>query len=303
MDNSIYENYVRQVVSEGSLTGAAEKIGITQPALSSGLKALEKKIGIRIFNRNLTPVTLTEEGQIYFDYIKRKNALASDFEARIDACKKDRDFHVIIGSPVVYSEYTVSRAVCRLLEVHPEYSISIRTASLNRLIESASDGKLDCFISTSDKLPEEFILQEIKRERICLCVPKDRQINLVLKKIQHDQGVITDLTCLTEENFILLEKDQPIRLLLDPYLAKQGITLKSNVSVNQVSTSVDLASMGLGCCFASEDALFQPSIRDRLCVYSLPETVFSRPIYAVRHREFYQTRACRDLITGLREYA
>ena len=299
MNTSVYENYVRQVAREGSLTKAAEKIGISQPALSSGLATLEKKLGFRIFDRSLTPVALTEEGSIYFDYIRRKNALTEDFETRIKVCKSSRDRQVSIGAPVVYSESIVSKAVCTLLQNHPDYSVSIRTASLNRLIDAASDGKLDCFVSTSEDIPGEFTKEEIKQEQIYLCIPKDREINAGLARYEKENLPLSDLSLLKDEEFILLEEDQPIRILLDTCLVEQQISLKSRVTVNQVATAVNLASLGLGCCFASGDALFQPSVREKLCIYHLSHPVFRRPIYAVSHREFYQTRACRDLISIL----
>ena len=83
MNESIYENYIWHITREGSLTKAAEKIGISQPALSSGLSSLEKKLGFRIFDRSVNPVQLTAEGKIYFDYLKQKNALTANFETRI----------------------------------------------------------------------------------------------------------------------------------------------------------------------------------------------------------------------------
>ena len=296
MNSDIYENYVIGVFREGSLTKAAEKLGISQPALSSGLTSLEKKLGFRIFNRSVTPVTLTPEGEIYLSYIRRKKALAADFETQIEACKGQRDNHVSIGAPVVYAESLVARAVCALLRKNPACSVSVRTASLNRLIEMTADGELDCFISTSGDLPAAFIKEEIKQEQIFLCVPGNDRINGLLKK--EGRGFVrgADFALLADTEFILLEEDQPIRRLTDSFLKENGITLRSRVTVNQVSTAVDLACRGLGCCFASEDALGRLDAEEKLCVYTLPELALSRRIYAVYHGDFFHPRACADLI-------
>ena len=69
MNERISENHVILIAREGSLTRAAEKIGISQPALSSAISALEKKLGFRIFNRKCYPIQLTAEGKIFYDFL------------------------------------------------------------------------------------------------------------------------------------------------------------------------------------------------------------------------------------------
>ena len=298
MNESIYENYIHHVIREGSLTKAAEKIGISQPALSAGISSLEKKIGFRVFDRNSNPIQLTDEGQIYFSYLKQKNALTSDFETRIKAHQGTRDNHVVIGAPVVYSDSIVAESVCSLLENHPDYDISIITAPLNRLIELAEDGKLDCFISTSEKLPIEFESRIIKQEQLFLCIPRKIEISKYFEKFTAAPLDMAELSRLKDENFIFLEKNQPIQLLVGEALSKLGFKLKNHVTVNQVSVAVQLATKGAGCCFATEDALNLSSIREQLIICPLA-FIPSRSLFVGYHKDFYQTKACKKLISIL----
>ena len=82
MDRRVYDNYVIQIVEHGNLSKAAAHLGISQPALSSGLTALENELGFKIFNRRKVPITFTPEGELYFDYLKRMQVLADDFLAK-----------------------------------------------------------------------------------------------------------------------------------------------------------------------------------------------------------------------------
>ena len=298
MNESIYENYIWHIIREGSLTKAAEKIGISQPALSSGLSSLEKKLGFRIFDRSVNPVQLTAEGKIYFDYLKQKNALTANFETRIKVHQSNRDSRVVIGAPVVYSDSLVAESVCSLLENYPSYDISIITAPLNRLIELAEDGKLDCFISTTEDLPKEFVSQKIKQEQIFLCIPRKYEISDYFKKHTDSPLDMAELSRLKDKNFIFLENDQPIQLLVGKAISKIGFKLKHHVTVNQVSVAVNLAAKGIGCCFASEDALIMPSIREQLVICPLA-FIPTRSLFTVYHKDFYQTEACIKLINIL----
>ncbi len=301
MNKDVYENYVCQIAKEGSLTKAAEKLGISQPALSSGLTAFEKKLGFQVFNRGQSPVVLTQEGQIYIDYLNRKKVLTSDFLNRIEAYRGTREQHVSIGTPVVYSESIVANAVYRLLEQYPEYSVLINTAPLSGLIDSMENGELDCLISTSGNIPQNFEKKEIKQEQIFLCVPKFRAVNNQIDNTLKTAEPAAIFTLLRDEPFILLEKSQPIQLLVNSFLVSRGIHLHSHITVDQVATAVNLAAMGLGCCFASEDALYNVSVRENLFIYSLSGFIPERPIYAVYHKEFYHSQACKELIRCLTE--
>ncbi len=298
MNNDVYEKYVRQVSKEGSLTKAAEKLGISQPALSSGLTAFEKKLGFRVFDRGQTPVVLTPEGQIYLEYINRKDALTSDFRNQIEASLGTRERFVSVGSSVVYSESIVANAVFRLLEKHPEYNVMIITGPLDGLIETIETGKLDCFISTSSEIPQNLEKKEIKQEHLYLCIPRKLAAELHIEEKTDPTEILSSIR---DKQFILLEKTQPIRILIESFLSAENIILKSHITVDQVATAVSLSAMGLGCCFASEDALDNAVIRDRLYICSLSGFIPERPIYVVYHKEFYQTRACRDLLKCLTE--
>lgn len=298
MNESIYENYIRHVIREGSLTKAAEKIGISQPALSSGLSSLEKKLGFRVFDRTCNPVQLTTEGKIYFNYLKQKNALIANFETQIKVHQGTRDSRVLIGAPVVYSDSLVAESVCILLEKHPDYDISIITAPLNRLIELAEDGKLDCFISTREDLPQGFVSKKIKQEQLFLCIPRKSKVCKYFEKLTADPLDMAELSRLKDENFIFLEKDQPIQIMVGEALSKLSFKLKNHVTVNQVSVAVHLAAKGAGCCFASEDALKLSSIREQLVICPLA-FIPTRPLFVGYHKDFYQTTACRKLISIL----
>ena len=53
----------------GNISKAAEKLYISQPAISKSLKQLEENLGVRLFNRNSRGVSLTEEGTLLFKHI------------------------------------------------------------------------------------------------------------------------------------------------------------------------------------------------------------------------------------------
>ncbi len=298
-----YDEYVLQILKQGSLTRAAAALGISQPALSSGLTNLEAEMGFKVFNRKTVPVSLTPEGALYVDYIHRLGTLSADFNRRLEDCRRDAGNSVTIGGSIAYIETLVSDAVIRLLERHPRYKVALKAAPLGELIDMARRGDINCFITASDRLPDTFHCEFVKRERVYLCVPRACEVNDRLAEYRTVPGAggrPFDYRILDGSRFICMEQGQPLQNRLERFAEAYGLKLENGVRVNQVSTAVAFAAKGWGLCFASEDALggVDP---DRLCVYALPEDISDRGIYVAYDRELYRSRACEDLIALLKQ--
>ena len=55
----------------GSVTGAAGVLSLSQPAVSQSLKALERNLGVSLFQREARGVRLTAEGQLLYSYVEK----------------------------------------------------------------------------------------------------------------------------------------------------------------------------------------------------------------------------------------
>ena len=59
------------VISEGSMTAAANKLSVTQPAVSQQIRSLEKELGVKILVRGVRSIRLTVQGQLLYNYAKK----------------------------------------------------------------------------------------------------------------------------------------------------------------------------------------------------------------------------------------
>lgn len=302
MDKRAYDRYIIQIAEQGSLTKAAACLGISQPALSSGLTNLENELGFKIFHRRSVPITFTPEGEIYFKYIKRLQVLDDDFQRRIGEYRKEAEGGVTVGGPVAYVESLVADAVIQFRKEKPEYKVAMKCSPLAELVEMASKGEINCFVSTCEDLPARFDKQLIKQEKIYLCVPKDNPLNEKLLTYQVEPGKTGkyfDYAVLDGEEFIFLEENQPLQIQMEDFLAEYKISSVNKVTVNQVSTAVNLAIRGVGICFASEEALSGNVDLENICIYTLPDTISGRNIYIAYDKELFMSAACKEFIQYL----
>jgi len=70
MDELTGMGVFRQVVESGSFVGAADRLGVSTPMVSKRVMALEKRLRVRLLNRNSHKMSLTEPGQLYFERCK-----------------------------------------------------------------------------------------------------------------------------------------------------------------------------------------------------------------------------------------
>jgi len=70
MDELTGMGVFRQVVESGSFVGPADRLGVSTPMVSKRVMALEKRLRVRLLNRNSHKMSLTEPGQLYFERCK-----------------------------------------------------------------------------------------------------------------------------------------------------------------------------------------------------------------------------------------
>lgn len=301
MDRRSYDKYIIKIAEYGNLTKVAVSFGISQPALSSGLTNLEKDLGFKIFNRKSNPITLTAEGDLYYDYITRLHVLEEDFRQRIEDRRDKLNCKAVVGGPVAYAESMVTNTVVELMKVHRDYKFDIKCSPLAELIELASKGEINCFICTSDTIPDNFEKKLVKREKVYLCTPRDNSLNKSLSDYSIESGNFDkhfDYSVLDGEEFIFLEENQPLFRQMNVFFKDNCITPKNRVTVNQVSTALRLSIKGFGISLVSEDALENTDL-SRVCVYPLPDTISGRSIYVAYDRELFMPAACKDFIQYL----
>lgn len=270
--------------------------------MSKGLNTLENELGFKIFDRKNIPVTFTPEGDIYFDYIKRLQLLTDDMERRIHNYHDDLNGKVSIGGPVAYIESLVTSAISRLREENPSYNFTIKGGSLAELIEMANDGEVDCFVSTSEDIPDNFEKKLITKEKVYLCIPKNNPINLKISEFEikgEKGGGYFDYSILDGEEFIFLEKELPLQMQVEVFFEKYGINPINKVVVNQVSTAVNMAIKEQGICFASESALEGNIDLSNVSIYALENIISGRNIYVAYHKDLFLPKACYKLIDQL----
>lgn len=309
------EKVILSVYRNRNFTKAAAELGISQPALSAAINKIENDIGIRIFDRKITPISPTEEGMVYIEYLKKFRYDYQECMKKINDIIDGRNRTICIGAPEAYANAYLPDVIQEFNSRFPECIIKVKVATLQELVEMALEGRIDCFISTSGEPEPTFVTEAIEHEKLYLCVPKSWKVNEGMEKYAMNLSVSdnsrkeqtgdlpkenTDWTVFSGLKLISLEKYQPLKKIIDEFLLSNNIQTDDRITVNQVLLGVNLAAQGVGMTFASEAAIKGCSNIEGLCIYPLPEAASKREIYIAYNANSYISKMCRAFMDMLK---
>ena len=136
--------YFLAVAEEGSITRAAERLHVSQPALSTQLAALEDELGHKLFERNARGIELTEKGIA----LRQRADDLVDLAERIEAEIKSRDSDELSGTVSIGAGETpafrfVARAANELHRTNPKLCFSVSSGNGEDIIAHLREGTFD----------------------------------------------------------------------------------------------------------------------------------------------------------------
>lgn len=285
------ERYVLEINAQRSITKAAKAIGISQPALSASLTKLETELGYAVFNRRTSPLTLTAEGRLYIRFLENKMLLEKSLAERITELHEKEQQTLRIGAPDAYVSAYILPVVGGFLSEHPESRLKIAEGTVSALSEMALKGELDLFISTTDKLADDFLLEKFADESVFLCSKEA----LPVGGDGEPAGTLFD-----GRTLITLGESQPLRLQSDAYLEKRGLAPSRTIEVDQTASAVRLVSDGCGICFATDTTVSGCRPAPELFLYRLPAEEFPRRVYLAVPRSKQPTKLVKAFMNALK---
>jgi LysR family transcriptional regulator, transcriptional activator of the cysJI operon len=134
------------VISEGSMTAAADKLFLTQPAISQQIRNLEEDLGVDLLVRGVRQIRPTLQGEVLYDYAKKIMQLAQQAEISVKAMGAELKGQIRVGTLNSLGVQLMSPIIGRLLKYNPKLSIKIDYDIGENLIRAYKKGDLDVLI-------------------------------------------------------------------------------------------------------------------------------------------------------------
>lgn len=134
------------VVSEGSMTAAADKLFLTQPAVSQQMKNLEDELGVELVVRGSKQIKTTAQGEVLYEHAKKILSLSQQAEISIKSVGAQLRGQLRIGTLNSIGLHLMSPVVSRLLKFNPDFKIKVDYAKGEDLISAYEKNELDVVV-------------------------------------------------------------------------------------------------------------------------------------------------------------
>lgn len=298
-------NYVLKVAEERSFSAAAKKLYVTQPSLSEFIRKVERELGYDLFDRSVTPLKLTDAGEVYLETAREILNLERTMENRL----RDMDASQYGKLSIGVSPYNglVTSVLKRFFDIYPNYKVDIQdsvgTAERLRLLEQ---GELDlCIQPVFEKISSKFVAEEIMSDDLVLLVPSDHPINneLPYRKIEDSPYPVIEARALRKFHnipFVLVDNNKRLRRNINSLFDLIGLYPYVKVICHKSEGCVDIAISGT-CATIVQLGLvkYRGSIPNVNC-YLIHQDGERGRIAAIYMRNRYVSKAAREFINILR---
>ena len=158
---------LKTISEDKNITKAAERLYMSQPALSYRLKNLEKEFGAKIVLRNTTGIVFTPQGEHLLNYALNMLTQLTMTKERIQNMENKVQGTLRIGTSAIFAHYELPSILKGFLERYPNVDISLRTGLSSRINKMLQKEEFAVAILRGDYFwaEEKHMLQE---EPICL---------------------------------------------------------------------------------------------------------------------------------------
>lgn len=230
-----------------SYTRTAQRLNITQPAVSQHIAYLETVYGAKLFTYRNRRLTLTDAGETLRDALTVMVHDERLVKERIAALSGNRRT-LALGVTMTAGEYVIARPLAQFLLQRPDLQVRIVASGTEDLLAMLHDGTLDCafvegFFDKSEYDWEVFCAEAL----VAVCAPDSPLV-----------GKRQSLEDLLDEHLIVRETGSGTRAVLEHALVERNLTLDSfsrTTEVTSLGIIKTLAASGYGIAFLYESAV------------------------------------------------
>lgn len=264
--------YILAVAEERNLTKAAERMFISQPAMTLRIKRLEEELGIRIFDRSKIPLEITPEGEIYLTEMKKIKTMEENLFYRLLTSRHTASRQLVLGIGINRGRALLPVLLPALSALHPQLSFQTREGSDSETESLIKNGSVDIGILSTPIVSQELYVSPLSTEEVFLAVPRDHPV-LTGRDVSDnspEHPCILPPECLNGQQFILGQLGYGLTRYGNYVFSLHHIKPCSTLNIGNSETAYWLAGAGMGIAFTLKEyainSFFRGSIpRPILC--------------------------------------
>lgn len=242
----------------GNLTRAAEALGLTQPAVTAQIKALEQSLGVALFERSAGRLTLAKSGETLLPTAEAVLALGSQLKSEATQLQGELQGTLELGLPSEHIDFLrlgeLANAVTKSL---PLIELQTRVLPSTQLVEYVCTGRLSAALTIAAYPPRDVHWMALRSISYRIAIP-----NRQAEAMTH--GGWPDLASLPWIDGTL---GSHIHLLLRELFERHGLSPRVVMHIDDQANMDALVRAGAGCALLREERALQGAQRKEFAIW------------------------------------
>ncbi len=264
------------VAEAEGVTAGAERLMVSQPAVSKQLKELTRSLGAPLLERHGRGVRLTQAGGVLAGYARRIFALAAEAEAALADLDALRGGTLSVGAGPVIGTYLLPEVLVYFRQRYPGVRVRVEIAGAATLRAALEEDAIDLVLAdqaiASDRIERRAFADDP-------LVPIARPRHPMARRRR------VGLAELCREPLVAGEPGSPTRTLLERHLAEAGLSVEPLLTLGSTEAVKRAVMHGLGVAVVSRLSVAGELAAGRLVALRVPELSLSRPLYEAWNRD------------------
>jgi LysR family transcriptional regulator, low CO2-responsive transcriptional regulator len=207
----------REVVDRGGFTAAADRLGLSQSAVSQYVKALEEQVGSELLVREGRRVYPTEAGDVVYQAAGEISRLWEEASLTVRELQGAQAGASRVGASNP-AEYFLPPLIARFSREHPRVHIVVNVGRPERVVEQVLRGELDFGFVAATSLPAGLTSEAVRQEELVVVAPKEHPL---AGRLSVERGE------LRSQPFVCAPEGSQLRAIVDEQLALVGLEDRS----------------------------------------------------------------------------
>jgi DNA-binding transcriptional LysR family regulator len=275
------------IAERRSVSEAAGVLYVTQPALTTRIKNLERELGVELFIRTPRGMRLTAEGRAFRSHAQRAVQSLAEGRQLLRELREGRVGELLVGAAPAISTYVLPLVLRRFQAAFPQVHLIVRTGHSEEILEMVL--REQAHVGLVRELPHPATTsQALYEDEIVLVVDPGHRF------AQESSILVRELA---GERLILFDRTSSYFVLTSAFFREAGVVPRGVMELDNVDATKKMVEHGLGIAFLPYTA-----IRGELAAGTLSEVGIDgyepvrRPIVAIRRRDAVVPE---DLVEGL----
>ncbi len=276
------------VVEEGGFSAAAERLNLTQPAVSFQIRQLERRLGLRLLERVGRRTRPTAAGRELLPHIARIDEAVAAACGAVGAYAREIAGPVRLGTGATACIYLLPPVLRGLRRQYPALDLTVRTGNSPDILRALADNALDLALVTLPAPGRMFAAEPLVDDEIVALFPPG-----IAPPRQVTAAVLAGLPV------VAYEPGGSARRVIDGWFRRAGVSLKPVMELGSIEAIKPLVSAGLGCGLLPRLAVGGDEEAGGMTIRPLTPPLHRR-IGLVMRRDKTPDRALREVAAALR---